>query len=207
MAGVWHVATLQPPQSARSLSAMRRGAVIALAGLLAGGAERLPGGIVDRLGSIGQTTVVWDVADAEVDDASFATVERVAHWQAAAAMWADAPWLGHGPGQFERLYHRYRLPRWPDALGHAHNYYLHLLAEVGLSGLSMHLAFLAAAAVFAVRRVLAPRTVLQGALALGVVGVLAATAAHSLTDNLYVHDMTVHLGLLLGLTAAAGEAA
>jgi len=36
-------------------------------------------------------------------------------------------------------------------------------------------------------------------MALGILGVLAAFAIHSLFDNLYVHGMNMHLAILLGL--------
>jgi len=38
--------------------------------------------------------------------------------------------------------------------------------------------------------------------ALGILGVLAAFAVHSLFDNLYVHGMNMHLAILLGLIYA-----
>jgi O-antigen ligase len=147
------------------------------------------------------------VADAEVDDASFATIERVAHWEAAAAMWSDEPWLGQGPGQYEIAYTRFRLPLWSEPLGHAHNYYLHLLAEAGIVGLAGYLVFFGACAVLALRRAIMPRSAMEGALALGLVGVLTGIAVHSVVDNVYVHETTVYLGLLLGATVAAGDAA
>lgn len=177
-------------------------------GLLALGADRrLPPGIAARLGSIGTTLVIWDVADAEVTDANFATVERVAHWQAAAAMWAERPWLGQGPGHYEPAYPRFRLPRWADPLGHAHNIYLHILAETGLAGLVAYLAFFATLLALAARAAFRPGSSLQGALGLGLLGVLTALAVHSFFDHLYVHELTVQLGLLAGLTAAAATAA
>ncbi|MFN2114441.1 MAG: O-antigen ligase family protein, partial [Anaerolineae bacterium] len=180
---------------------------LALAVPLSGLTADLPASVAARLGSIVDTFAVWGVADAEVDDSSFATIERVAHWEAAAAMWADSPWLGQGPGQYEIVYDRYRLPLWAEPLGHAHNYYLHLLAETGLVGLAGYLAFFGSALLLAVRRAVRPATPLEGALALGVLGVLAATAAHSLVDNVYVHETTVHLGLALGAMVAAGSIA
>jgi O-antigen ligase len=185
------------------------GALATLAVLLVAGAwlappARLEGAVAARLGSIGETFALWDVADAEVDDANFATVERVAHWQAAYGMFADAPWLGQGPGAYESAYGRYRLPRWAEPLGHAHNTYLQELAEGGLVGLLGYLAFFGGLVLLALRAALAPRGPLQAALGLGLAGVLAALAVHGLTDHLYVHDLTVQLGLLAGLTVAAG---
>jgi O-antigen ligase len=203
MALGWLVAALRPPVRLGMLILVS-GLAVALGGaLVVGPGGALPASIASRLGSIGETFAVWDVADAEVDDANFATIERVAHWQAAAAMWAERPWLGQGPGHYELAYGRFRLPRWAEPLGHAHNYYLHSLAETGLVGLSGYLAFIGSLFWVAGRALLAGRTAVEAALGLGLVGVLAALAVHSLTDNLYVHDLPVQLGLLAGLTVAA----
>lgn len=187
----------------RALGVLWGGGVAAGALFLGGTMDRVPAGIAERLGSIGATFTVWGVGDAEVNDANFATIERVAHWEAAAAMWADRPWLGQGPGHYAAAYARFRLPRWSDPLGHAHNIYLQLLAEGGLAGLAGYLAFLGVVSAFGIAAAARPRTALQGALGLGLAGALAALAFHSLLDNLFVHDLAIHLGLLVGLTAAA----
>ena len=59
---------------------------------------------------------------------------RLPAWQAAIAMWREAPLLGHGWGSYESLW-----PAWagrPTGLQyiHAHNEYLQVLAEGGLAG-------------------------------------------------------------------------
>ncbi len=180
------------------------GALALVLALWAGALERLPGGIVARLASIGQAEQVWGVADAEVTDANFSTIERIAHWEAAQRMFAQRPWTGQGPGHYELRYDAFRLPRWSEALGHAHNVYLNFLAESGLPGLAAFLLLWAALLWVAVRASLWPASPLQAALGLGLAGSLVATGVHNLLDNLFVHEMTVHLGLLAGLTLAAG---
>jgi O-antigen ligase len=204
---VWLAAVLRPPVPGRAVAGLWAALTIGLALLAVGAIGRVPPGIQGRLGSIAGTFAAWGVADAEVDNDNFATIERVAHWEAAAAMWAERPWLGQGPGQYAGLYPRYRLPSWPDPLGHAHNYYLHTLAEAGILGLMGFLVLFGAALRLALVAALCPRTAIEHGLGLGLTGVLAALAMHSLVDNLFVHEMTVTLGLLLGLTAAAGEVA
>lgn len=63
------------------------------------------------------------------------TVPRRALWQAAGQMIVDRPWLGHGPGNFRRLYGRYlQLPAADERI-HANNLYLELLATTGVAGL------------------------------------------------------------------------
>jgi O-antigen ligase len=179
-------------------------AALAIAALASGPRALAPDALVGRLSSAGSTFAGWNVAGAEVTDANFATIERMAHWEAAVRMWSARPWLGQGPGHYELAYERFRLPRWSDPLGHAHNYYLHALAESGLIGLVAYLALLVALVCFAVN--MAVRVETDGmalGTALGLVGALAAIAVHSVVDNVYVHDMTLTLGLMTGLAAAA----
>jgi O-antigen ligase len=190
-----------PPWSARKVAWGATAMLVGLVALNVAPAGLLPASVEGRLGSVATTFAVWNVADAEITDANYATIERVAHWQAAAAMWRDRPWLGQGPGSYALLYDKYRLPRWSDPLGHAHNYYLMLLAESGLIGLAAYLLFFSSAYWLALSRWLSPRSRLDWALGVGTAGVLAALAFHSLVDDLYVHDLTIHVGLLLGLCA------
>ncbi len=141
-----------------------------------------------------------DVRNVEVTDANFSVVERAAHWQAAIGMLAENPWTGVGLGNYAAVYERYALPRWPDALGHAHNYYLNIAAEAGLPGLAAYLLWLGAGFWLALRAVRASDGLWQG-VALGALGLLVHLGVHSLFDNLYVHGMAIQVGLLLGLAA------
>jgi len=180
------------------------GLAATLGGLLGGGLERLPRSVLDRLASSAQGGgLVVAVDDAEVTDANFAKVERLAHWQAALNMWRTAPWLGLGPGHYPLAYAQFRLPRWRDPLGHAHNLYLNLLAESGLLGLSLLSLFALAAWRQCLGACLRPQKALEAALGLGLSGVLAALMVHSLLDHLLVHDLALQLGLSLGLLMAA----
>ena len=43
------------------------------------------------------------------------------------------------------------------------------------------------------------------AVAIGILGVLAAQATHNVFDNLWVHSMSVQVALLLGLVYAVGR--
>lgn len=184
------------------------GLAAALGGLLGGGLELLPRSVLDRLASSAQGGgLVVAVDDTEVTDANFAKVERLAHWQAALNMWRTAPWLGLGPGHYPLAYAQFRLPRWRDPLGHAHNLYLNLLAESGLLGLSLLSFFALAAWRQCLGACLRPRRALEAALGLGLSGVLAALMVHSLLDHLLVHDLALQLGLSLGLLMAARRGA
>lgn len=78
--------------------------------------------------------------DGPVNDANFSSIERLAHWVAGVRMFLAHPLLGVGAGNYDVAYLRYAVRNWPDALGHAHNYYINAAAETGICGL---IAFLA----------------------------------------------------------------
>lgn len=185
------------------------GGVIAAAALLGPASGLAPGSLIGRLSDVPQYLSIFDARPVEVNPDNFSAVERMAHWQAAWAMFSDRPWLGVGAGNYEVVYPAYRLPAWREALGHAHNYYLNVLAESGLVGLAAYLAVLCAGLALAWHSVRACRGLDRG-LALGVFGALVHLAVHNLFDNLYVHGMNLHVAMLLGvaavlLTAARGE--
>ncbi len=139
-----------------------------------------------------------DVRGVDINDANFAVLERLAHWQVALDMARDHPWSGVGFGNYEAAYPQYALLNWPNALGHAHNYYLNLLAEVGWPGLAAYLLFwsvVLAQGITILRRAPWPE---RGVL-LGLMAAWVALAAHHLLDNLYVNNMYLHLGVMLGL--------
>jgi putative inorganic carbon (HCO3(-)) transporter len=164
--------------------------------LLAAGVTRLPPALGQRFGDLLPYADISDVRGAEVTDANFAVLERMAHWQSALAMWTDHPWLGVGIGNYAPAYARYALPQWPDALGHAHNYYLNIAAEAGLLGLAAYLLLWGAALLGAWRA--AQRSWGFGSgVTLGVLGAVAHLGVHHLFDNLFVHGMYLHLALLL----------
>jgi putative inorganic carbon (HCO3(-)) transporter len=203
MAALWAVRVARSPWRPGHAALAATAVAIGLGALLALPRGVVPAAVAGRILSIPRTAALWNVADTEVTDANFATIERVAHWQAAAAMWRAAPWLGQGPGHYALVYHEYRLPLWSDPLGHAHDYYLQALAESGLVGLAGYLAFMAACGWVALTTAVR-RGGLSGALGVGLAGILAAIAVHSLVDDVYVHDMAVQLGLVIGLAVAAG---
>ena len=156
------------------------------------------GGRLAGLGEYVRYATDPDLARVEITDANFAVLERVAHWRAAWGMFSDHPWLGVGIGNYAVAYPAYSLPHWRDALGHAHNIYLHVLAETGLLGLAAYLIFW----IVAIVRIWQARTSQSDyakAVAIGVLGVIAHLTVHNLVDNLYVQGMYLHVAILLGL--------
>lgn len=150
---------------------------------------------------------VSDALNGTLTSANFSTVERLSHWIAGLRMLVAHPILGVGAGNYDAAYGDYALPDWPDALGHAHNYYINAAAETGILGL---IAFLAlTAATLYLGWYVARHTGLAGALpgsqraiALGLFGALLALAVHNLTDDLFVHAMELQFALTLGCLIA-----
>lgn len=171
--------------------------------LLLTSARLLPPILTQRFAGLSAYLTVGDVTTAEVTEANYAVIERLAHWQAALKMWADHPWQGVGIGNYAVVYPRYGLPHWPQPLGHAHNYYLNIGAEAGLVGLVCYLIFWIAALWYAFRATQIT-TSLRRAVALGTLGALVHLGVHSLFDNLYVHTMYLQVAVLLGLVAVIG---
>ncbi len=154
--------------------------------------------IITRVSSFTQDLTFGDMRGVEVTDSNYAVVERLAHWQAALGMARDHLWRGVGFGNYEAVYAEYALINWPAALGHAHNYYLTLLAEIGVIGLTAYLGFWTAVFIQTIRAVNQSDGLWRG-VALGLLAVWTAVAIHHLVDKLYVNNIYIHLGVMLGL--------
>jgi O-antigen ligase len=143
-----------------------------------------------------------------ITDANFSTVERLAHWAAAWRMFLAHPLTGVGAGNYAIAYATYAVPRWPLPLGHAHNLFLHMLAELGLGGLLCYLAILAASGWALWRAWLQSAhrerqgevnasSPLMRMLMLGLLGVQIAMSIHNGFDDLTTHSLLVEWTLLL----------
>lgn len=170
-------------------------------GGIAWSSGKLPVSITDRIGSATQELFVLnDVRAVDITPENYPIVERLAHWQAALKMAQDNPWLGVGIGNYDVAYEDYRLINWKESLGHAHNYYLNVLAETGIIGAAAY------AAVFMIVIWIAWRTrahpdFIARCFAIGFLGMCAYLLTHSLTDNLYVNNIFIHLGVIFGVLA------
>jgi putative inorganic carbon (hco3(-)) transporter len=166
---------------------------------VAASAGVIPASLAARFSDFTQDLAGFDdVRGKVISDENYAILERFAHWQAALSMANDSPWLGVGFGNYEVAYPRYELMNWPFALGHAHNYYLNLLAETGVVGLSGYL--IAWMMIFGlILRALLRQTGFGRGLALGLLGACVHLTIHSLFDKLYVNNLFLHIGVMLGL--------
>lgn len=163
--------------------------------------DLIPQPIEARLTSIvAGIFTIDDVRGVSITDANYAVIERLAHWQAAVRMANDNPWLGVGMGNYEVAYADYRLINWVDPLGHAHNYYLNILAEGGMIGGIAYLAMWLMVTYLTWRTCRHP-DIFARCVAVGLLGTWTYLAVHSLTDNLYVNNMFLHIGIMLGLLA------
>jgi len=161
----------------------------------------LPASVIARISSSTEEFFTFDdVRGVDITPENYAVVERLSHWQAALNMAREHPWLGVGFGNYEAAYPAYRLINWHEPLGHAHNYYLNILAESGIIGL------LGYGKVWVVIIGLNWRTrqhpdTLCRLIAVGLLGTWTYLSVHSLFDNLYVNNLFLHLGLMLGILA------
>ena len=156
------------------------------------------GAVTQRFTNAADIFDVTDVATTPVTDANFATIERLAHWQAAQEMWRDNLWLGAGFGNYAVVYPAYAVGRWLDPLGHAHNYMLNLGAEAGLVGMTVYGIFwiwVFTVSFLTVRR----SNGFYRAVAAGGLGILTHLHIHNMVDNLYVQGMYLHIAIILGI--------
>ncbi len=158
----------------------------------------LPDPVESRLSDLGAYVGGPDPARTEITDANFSVLERLAHWRAGLAMFADHPWLGVGIGNFAINYPKYALPHWYDPLGHAHNVAINFLAETGALGAFAFGAFWLGV-VWVVFWRATHRRGLERALAIGVLGAWVYLTVHSMFDNLFVQHIQLQLALLLGV--------
>jgi len=164
-------------------------------------ADLLPASVVARLTDFAAGLRLEDVRGVGINSTNYAVIERLAHWQSALEMWRQHFWTGVGLGCYEPAYPAVALINWPLALGHAHNTYLNLLAETGLIGFLAYLV-LWAAVFWQTWRITRTTGGLTRGLAIGLLGVWTHLAVHNFFDNLYVNNVHVLVGALMGAVAS-----
>ncbi len=165
----------------------------------------LPARIVARLTEFAAEVRLQDVRGVGIHRVNYAVIERLAHWQSAVEMWRAHFWTGVGLGGYEPAYPEFALINWPLALGHAHNIYLNMLAETGLLGLTAYL-LLWGWVFWHTWRATRDASGLARGVAVGLLGAWTQLSVHHLFDNLYVNNVHLLVGLLLGLLAVVRTA-
>lgn len=160
----------------------------------------IPASITQRISSTTEEFLAFsDVRGVEITPNNYAVVERLAHWQGAVNMARDNFWIGVGLGNYEIAYEHYRLLNWREPLGHAHNYYLNVFAETGMMGLIAYCGMWLSIIWLTLRARRHP-DLLGRYIMTGLLGSWIYLAVHSITDNLYVNNIFLHLGVMLGIT-------
>lgn len=183
-----------------ALLAGRRSAAWTLASLvlallvgLLGVFNVLPPVVTERLAGITNNLRIFDAARVTVTPENFAVVERMAHWQAGWRMWQAAPLVGIGPGNYNLAYLDFFVGRWSESQGHAHNYYIHALAESGLPGLLVYALLFGSMLMQGLRLRRIGRNSIWGAVGLGGCGIMLAVLGHNVFENLHVLNLGLQL--------------
>ncbi|MEP6985812.1 MAG: O-antigen ligase family protein, partial [Chloroflexota bacterium] len=173
--------------------------VIAGVGLIIWFGGLVPQSIVQRLQTSTEEFFAFeDVRGVDITPENFAVAERLAHWQAAINMITAHPFLGVGFGNYAAAYPSYQLINWNEPLGHAHNYYLNIFAEVGIIGLLVygkvwgtifHRTWQAAC----------HPDILSRLVIIGLLGAWVYLSVHSFFDNLYVNNIFFHLAVMFSI--------
>jgi putative inorganic carbon (HCO3(-)) transporter len=157
-----------------------------------------PAAVTARLSDFSSDLSIGDVRGVFVTEENFSVIERLAHWQSGVEMAKDNLWLGVGFGNYEPAYDDYAFLNWPHPLGHAHNYYLNILAETGVLGAVAYLVLwlvIFLQLIRLLRRLSWP----ERGIALGLLAAWTALSIHHLFDKLYVNNLYLFMGAMLGL--------
>jgi O-antigen ligase len=172
---------------------------LAVLGLGLGGAGLLPNVLADRLASITRYLAIFDAGAVAITPENFAVVERMAQMQAGWNMFLAHPLTGVGPGNYTSAYPAFAVGTWYASRGHAHNYYIHMLAEAGLIGALAYLALLAGVIRQAAATLRAENRTIWHSAAIGCCGIIAAVVGHDMFENLHVLSMGIQLAAVWGL--------
>jgi putative inorganic carbon (HCO3(-)) transporter len=165
-------------------------------------AGAVPPVISDRFEQLTSQLTIFDPRGVVPTPDNYALVERMVHWQVAGNMFLSSPWTGVGIGNFNALFDKFGVQGWPYSRGHAHNYYLNLLAEVGIIGLTGYMIMLITAFMVgfrALRRVRLRGDMFGDAVVIGALGILTTFAVHNFFENLHALNMGIHWGAALAL--------
>jgi O-antigen ligase len=172
------------------------GAIVAALALNQAGL--IPASITARLADFSSEITSFDARGVDITSANYAVIERLAYWQAAGEMAQYHPLLGVGFNNYGDVYPGYALLNWPQSLSHAHNIYLNFLAETGVIGL---MAYIGLWATIVWQTWWASRHTdgLTRSICIGLLGTWTHLSVHQFFDKLYVANMHMHIGAMLGI--------
>lgn len=179
-----------------------------LAVLLGGQGGLIPEDFRERITEAAEQIQPFDVRTVPITDENFAAAERVAHWQTGWDMYRDHPALGVGAGNFNTRFEEYSVREtFRNSQGHAHNYYIHTLAETGLLGLLVYLTLIGSFAFLALKVLISTKPVdgYSRLLVLGAFGSIVAVSVHNVFENLHVLNLGIIIGLHWALVVAGHE--
>lgn len=167
----------------------------------------LPEAISDRFGQLSTQIAIFDPRGVTPNPDNYALVERMVHWHVAGNMFLSSPWVGAGFGNFNTVFDKFGVQGWPYSRGHAHNYYLHLLGEVGIIGFTFYMVMLIAILVVGVRAIRRCRQAGDSfgeAVSIGAFGVVVTLAGHNFFENLHALNMGIQWVAALALFTLVG---
>ncbi len=130
------------------------------------------------------------------------TDDRVIIWKTGWKMFTDRPVFGHGLGTFMNVFSGYK-PKSYSEIVYAHNCYLQMAAEIGITGLLIFLWFLFALFKSAVFRAARTEDKFLKAALTGITAGILGYLAHSFFDtNLFSLSLAVLFWSMAGLAAA-----
>jgi O-antigen ligase len=143
-----------------------------------------------------------------VTPANFAVQERLSHWTAAVEMAKAHPFVGVGAGNYDLNYRNYTQEwRFRIGRGHAHDTYLHFLAQSGVVGLTAYIAMLLGVSLIIVRTIRILPSGSRLAILIGAAGVTAATGAHAVFEYVHVLSLNLQLAIVWAMAIAIGTEA
>ncbi len=150
---------------------------------------------------------MWEFSSGEtlVTPANFAVQERLSHWTAAVEMAKSHPLLGVGAGNYDENYRDFtQVWRFRIGRGHAHDTYLHFLAQSGVAGLTAYIVLLIGVILIIVRTLRILPDGARSSLVIGTAGVTVAIGAHAVFEYAHVLSFNLQLVMLWAMALAIG---
>lgn len=158
---------------------------------------RWPAGVAAAVMVMGLIAVAAKGLDAEVlSESPKSVLYRLEYWRATAAMIADEPIFGVGPGNFQERYVNHKLPQASESIADPHNFLLEIWSTAGTPALLALLALMLITGWQLSRR---------SAVVSGELHMAAAATSHekqTAAEELKIGHFAIYAGAVLGLLLA-----